>query len=148
MHPWSFKITSALVSSLNWFSVFVKDNNFLRLRFELKHVICKLCNSWSKCLVVAIWNIWVIHIFTCLPFFKLSSPKATEVYVALSVIINKNSRIYTEASLNVVWFWCELSSRCIACCNTNSENSILVASREIKIIFSVFISTVRSPHLL
>src|SRR3954462_5969760 len=39
MNPWTFKISSVLVTRKNWMAVFIYNRDFLRFTFKCQHII-------------------------------------------------------------------------------------------------------------
>ena len=79
---------------------------------------------------------------------QLSTPKASEVSINLSIVILEHARVYREGTTNRHSLWCERSFRFVSYSYTQMEYAIIVFGRENQVVFAILLYAVVVPHLL
>lgn len=132
----------------------VENDDFLDLVGELAHVfgelanLCTLSSDTFAADLLGSLPIAIEDVVALLVALELTAPETTEVEVSLAIIINKTGRVDTETALDGFRVWDERSLGLVANSDTNAENVLLVASREVEVVFPVLGSAVRRPQLL
>ncbi|KAI6763653.1 hypothetical protein HG531_013041 [Fusarium graminearum] len=131
-----------------------KDLDFLNFACELVHIITKLSNSRSlggdtlAADFLRTLPLRIKDIIALLVALQLSTPETSEVEISLSIVIHKACGVNAVATLDRLWVWGERTLWLVTDSNTNAEDSLLVSCGEVKEVFAVFLSGIRSPELL
>lgn len=148
VHPGTLEVAAVLISGGEGLAVLVQDLQVLRFGLEVLHIRVQFGKHRPESRFVAFRTVGVGVKASALPHFQLAAPQAAVVDIGAAVIIHEHGGVNAVASGNVIVFRLEGTGRIIRHGYAEAEDAVLVTGREIQVILAVFVSGVRSPHLL
>lgn len=155
VQPGGLEEAAVVVIAEDWFlGLGVEDDDVLDFFGELAHVVGKLadlcalgCDALAADLLRTL-PIGVVEVVALLVALELATPETTEVEVSLAIVIDEAGWVNAEAALDGLWVGGEWSLGLVANSDTNAEDAVLIAGREVEVVFAVLGRAVRSPKLL
>jgi len=154
VHPGSLEEATVMVVTENGFARLRGENgDLLDFTIELKHVLSELSSPRSlrgntlSANLLGTLPFRIENIVAFLVTLKLSAPKTPEVEVCATVLIDEAGRVDAVAALDGLGFGGEGPLGLVADGNADTEDALLVACREVKVVFAVLLGTVGGPKL-
>jgi len=131
-----------------------EDHDFAHILSELPHVVRQLGHARAQSVhalsrrLLRPLPLRVKDVVALLIALQLAAPQTAEVHVGLAVIVDENGWIDAVAALDRLRVRSEGTLRTVADGHTNSEDTLLVAGREVQIVLAVLKGGIRGPKLL
>jgi len=151
VHPGGLEEASVVLAGVDGLAVGVVDHEVLHVARESVHVVAKLGHARHEGGLVAVGfhgRVGFALELAGSPALQLATPDTAEVEVGLAIVVDEASGVNAVAAGNVVLIGLEGTLWLVGDSDTNSEDTLLVSGREVKVVFAILLSSVGCPELL